>query len=90
MRESKCLWALMIKYYDRYNVSIVPNGLIGNVDKTIAMVYEINYSTTRCVIETDGKNDEREKEFVYLECIYTRDGKCERGIERVNKKGKCS
>ena len=57
-------------------------GMKINVGKTKVMVLEKDEELTGCEIMIENERVEQVKEFVYLGCMFTRDGLCEGDIER--------
>ncbi|CAG9134602.1 unnamed protein product [Plutella xylostella] len=62
-------------------------GMKVNVNKTKVMVFEREEEVTECKITIENEKVEQVNEFVYLGCLFTRDGKCEGDIERRVKAG---
>jgi exonuclease III len=62
-------------------------GMKVNASKTKVMIFEKNEEMTACEILIGDESVEQVREFVYLGCMFTRDGKCDKEIERRVKKG---
>jgi hypothetical protein len=58
------------------------NGLKMNVSKTKVLVFERDEARTSCKITVENECLEQVNEYVYLGSMFSRDGKCEREIER--------
>ncbi|GBP58008.1 hypothetical protein EVAR_32939_1 [Eumeta japonica] len=67
---------------NKINDTVKKRGAKVNVGETKVMVFERVESTTECNILREGEKVEQVKEFVYLDGLFTSDGKYDRGIER--------
>ncbi|GBP11808.1 hypothetical protein EVAR_74463_1 [Eumeta japonica] len=56
-----------------------------DVGETKLMVFERGESTSECDILIDGETDEQAKGYIYLDSLFTNDGKHDRDIERKKK-----
>lgn len=69
------------------NESFMKKGMKVNVNKTKVMVLERDEIVTECKIMIGDDKVEQVEEFVYLGCMFTRDGTCDGDIERRVKAG---
>ncbi|GBP89135.1 hypothetical protein EVAR_67931_1 [Eumeta japonica] len=67
---------------NRMNDSVKKRGVKMNFGKTKVMVFERGESTTECDLLIEGEKVEQVKEFVYLDSLFTNDGKYDRDVER--------
>lgn len=77
----------MQKMVTLVNESFSKRGMKINVSKTKVMVLERDEKVTECRIMIGDEKVEQVNEFVYLGCVFTRDGKYEEDIERRVKLG---
>ncbi|CAG5039926.1 unnamed protein product [Parnassius apollo] len=64
------------------NRSLKERAMKVNASKTKVMVFEREESKTICEIRIEGELIEQVDEFVYLGCVFSRDGRYDKDIER--------
>ncbi|CAG4947225.1 unnamed protein product [Parnassius apollo] len=64
------------------NWALKERGMKVNASKTKVMVFEREENKTVCEIRIEGELIEQVDEFVYLGCIFSRDGRYDKDIER--------
>ncbi|CAG5024188.1 unnamed protein product [Parnassius apollo] len=64
------------------NKSLTVRGVKVNASKTKVMVFEREESKTICEIKIEGEMAEQVDEFIYLGCVFSRDGRYDKVIER--------
>ncbi|CAK1597415.1 unnamed protein product [Parnassius mnemosyne] len=64
------------------NRTLKEKGMKVNRSKTKVMVFEREESKTICEIRIEGELVEQVDEFVYLGCVFSRDGRYDKDIER--------